>query len=104
MAEYVLVARRPIPQLGIRVDDRLLIEPGSPYPIIILRPGDPNAGRILLEIEDGNLEPVTGCPALSSLAAALGSQPPPPFPLPPSQFQRSTRVIPFRRRRADTTA
>lgn len=92
---FVFRVVAPIADLGLRAGDMIRVEPGAPHPIVVVRSGDPNTGRLLLEIEAGRLEPVTGCPPLDALAQSIGAAHPAP-PHPPHDPR--PRVLPFRRK------
>lgn len=91
---FVFRVLAPIPAMGLRAGDMLRLEPGAPYPIVVLRPGDPNTGRLLLEVEAGHIEPVTGCPSLDALSEPPALQPP---ALPHRRLGSHPRTLQFRR-------
>lgn len=71
MEPFVLRARRAVPRLGIRTNDRIVYDPANPALLTLCR-AIPNIGATLLAWEDGAVEPVTPSPSLEELRLAVG--------------------------------
>ena len=71
MEPFVLRATRPVPRLGIQINDRIVYDPSNPALLTLCR-AIPNVGATLLAWEDGAVEPVTPSPSLEELRLAVG--------------------------------
>lgn len=54
--QYVFEVREDVPELGLRVGDRVAVTYGAVWPVTVLRELPPNYGRILGLFECGALE------------------------------------------------
>lgn len=89
MEPFVFVAERAVPELGIQAGERVVVRPGTQYPVIVQRDVAPNYGLILLAFEVGELRPLTPT-SLDALRAAVGMDAPPP---PSSRIRRPRRHL-----------
>jgi hypothetical protein len=69
---FAFVAETDVPDLGIKVGDVVLAEPGAGHPVALWRGLPANFGRILREHEIGALRFMDDPRRLSLLAAAAG--------------------------------
>lgn len=58
--QYVFDVREDVPELGLRVGDRVVVTSGAEWPITVLREMPPNYGRVLGLFLDGALDVVEG--------------------------------------------
>lgn len=55
----MFVAERPVPELGIQVGERVVVRPGTRYPVVIQRDVSPNYASLRSALEAGELQPLT---------------------------------------------
>lgn len=86
---FVFVAERAVPELGIQEGERVIVRPGTRYPVVVQRDVAPNYGLVLLALETGELRALTPT-SPDALRAAVGMDGPPP---PPPRTRRSRRYL-----------
>jgi len=55
----VLIAERAVPELGIQAGERVVVRPGTQYPVVIQRDVPPNYTSLRSALEAGELRPLT---------------------------------------------
>lgn len=55
----MLIAERAVPELGIQAGERVVVRPGTRYPVVIQRDVPPNYASLRSALEAGELRPLT---------------------------------------------
>lgn len=89
MEPFVFVAEQAVPELGIKAGERVVVRPGTRYPVVVQRDVPANYGLILLAFEVGELRALTPT-SPDALRAAVGLDGP---PQPSSRTPRDRRWL-----------